>query len=222
MRSTQWSLPKGWPGGQPRRRSAFRCTCAWWTAAAQARIRTCGPGWWRPGRDTVARRTARSRERSERSVRRSARRTLTASFPRVPVHAGRPCCRASDAAGGTERHRRHDAVAFRTGCVRADLVGCAFREQGPVDDEPDVHQQRDRRQRSQADLQDEVRHGDGQDAEGDLRADGDDHGCLQARSEEHTSELQSQFHLVCRLLLEKKKKTNKSVTHLKTKNIKQI
>src|SRR5438309_2560600 len=29
------------------------------------------------------------------------------------------------------------------------------------------------------------------------------------RSEEHTSELQSQFHLVCRLLLEKKKKYNK-------------
>src|SRR5689334_24995482 len=28
-----------------------------------------------------------------------------------------------------------------------------------------------------------------------------------ARSEEHTSELQSQFHLVCRLLLEKKKTT---------------
>src|SRR5689334_24796969 len=28
-----------------------------------------------------------------------------------------------------------------------------------------------------------------------------------ARSEEHTSELQSQFHLVCRLLLEKKKRT---------------
>src|SRR5689334_23732912 len=33
------------------------------------------------------------------------------------------------------------------------------------------------------------------------------------RSEEHTSELQSQFHLVCRLLLEKKKK-NKSITRL--------
>src|SRR5689334_24736568 len=31
------------------------------------------------------------------------------------------------------------------------------------------------------------------------------HG-LAHRSEEHTSELQSQFHLVCRLLLEKKKK----------------
>src|SRR5689334_24447956 len=31
----------------------------------------------------------------------------------------------------------------------------------------------------------------------------------QERSEEHTSELQSQFHLVCRLLLEKKKKKRK-------------
>src|SRR6266481_5680331 len=30
------------------------------------------------------------------------------------------------------------------------------------------------------------------------------------RSEEHTSELQSQFHLVCRLLLEKKKRSNRS------------
>src|SRR5689334_24850156 len=30
------------------------------------------------------------------------------------------------------------------------------------------------------------------------------------RSEEHTSELQSQFHLVCRLLLEKKKKNSKT------------
>src|SRR5689334_24612438 len=34
-----------------------------------------------------------------------------------------------------------------------------------------------------------------------------------SRSEEHTSELQSQFHLVCRLLLEKKKSTsNRSST----------
>src|SRR6266568_7920599 len=31
-------------------------------------------------------------------------------------------------------------------------------------------------------------------------------GLTNKRSEEHTSELQSQFHLVCRLLLEKKKK----------------
>src|SRR5438309_6358446 len=32
------------------------------------------------------------------------------------------------------------------------------------------------------------------------------------RSEEHTSELQSQFHLVCRLLLEKKKNTCRLIT----------
>src|SRR2546422_4864369 len=31
------------------------------------------------------------------------------------------------------------------------------------------------------------------------------------RSEEHTSELQSRLHLVCRLLLEKKKKKNKQI-----------
>src|SRR5688572_31193764 len=35
---------------------------------------------------------------------------------------------------------------------------------------------------------------------------------LAARSEEHTSELQSQSNLVCRLLLEKKKKKNKCHT----------
>src|SRR5689334_24012702 len=33
---------------------------------------------------------------------------------------------------------------------------------------------------------------------------------LEIRSEEHTSELQSQFHLVCRLLLEKKKKKDRT------------
>src|SRR5205809_3944189 len=33
-----------------------------------------------------------------------------------------------------------------------------------------------------------------------------DEGAVEARSEEHTSELQSRLHLVCRLLLEKKKK----------------
>src|SRR5438309_3521926 len=33
---------------------------------------------------------------------------------------------------------------------------------------------------------------------------------LVGRSEEHTSELQSQFHLVCRLLLEKKNSTTSS------------
>src|SRR6267143_6598136 len=42
--------------------------------------------------------------------------------------------------------------------------------------------------------------------------------CNPPRSEEHTSELQSQFHLVCRLLLEKKKKQNKEVYCKKKKN----
>src|SRR3989449_7341641 len=45
----------------------------------------------------------------------------------------------------------------------------------------------------------------------DGRQEGEDihHARLQTnRSEEHTSELQSRLHLVCRLLLEKKKKTN--------------
>src|SRR6267143_2770954 len=37
------------------------------------------------------------------------------------------------------------------------------------------------------------------------------------RSEEHTSELQSQFHLVCRLLLEKKKKKKKKQKMIKKK-----
>src|SRR2546422_5516008 len=35
---------------------------------------------------------------------------------------------------------------------------------------------------------------------------------ITARSEEHTSELQSRLHLVCRLLLEKKKKKKKKTT----------
>src|SRR6267143_4418611 len=55
------------------------------------------------------------------------------------------------------------------------------------------------------------------------------HSVFVPRSEEHTSELQSQFHLVCRLLLEKKKKNkcgsllyirhnNKTNTNIKTGN----
>src|SRR2546429_6687955 len=36
----------------------------------------------------------------------------------------------------------------------------------------------------------------------------------ESRSEEHTSELQSRLHLVCRLLLEKKKKKTYSMCHL--------
>src|SRR5438477_9758684 len=42
-----------------------------------------------------------------------------------------------------------------------------------------------------------------------LRREGDEElACAEGRSEEHTSELQSHVNLVCRLLLEKKKKRN--------------
>src|SRR5712691_12020703 len=41
------------------------------------------------------------------------------------------------------------------------------------------------------------------------------------RSEEHTSELQSQSNLVCRLLLEKKKKQTNTLQYAKDKNIEQ-
>src|SRR5258708_12607959 len=44
-------------------------------------------------------------------------------------------------------------------------------------------------------------------------ADQPEFDAAELRSEEHTSELQSPDHLVCRLLLEKKKK-NKSVTYI--------
>src|SRR5205809_5380343 len=43
-----------------------------------------------------------------------------------------------------------------------------------------------------------------------LKAEGLGH--VFARSEEHTSELQSRLHLVCRLLLEKKKSSTRSAT----------
>src|SRR6266567_8888168 len=46
-------------------------------------------------------------------------------------------------------------------------------------------------------------------------------GCAPAtscgRSEEHTSELQSQSNLVCRLLLEKKKKNKHNISYIKIK-----
>src|SRR2546422_8582352 len=41
-------------------------------------------------------------------------------------------------------------------------------------------------------------------------------GAHQHRSEEHTSELQSRLHLVCRLLLEKKKKNKNKTKKLRT------
>src|SRR2546422_2617621 len=39
-------------------------------------------------------------------------------------------------------------------------------------------------------------------------------GSSRVRSEEHTSELQSRLHLVCRLLLEKKKKTRNKILYV--------
>src|SRR2546427_421027 len=42
---------------------------------------------------------------------------------------------------------------------------------------------------------------------------GEGHREVPGRSEEHTSELQSQSNLVCRLLLEKKKKKSKKLKH---------
>src|SRR3989449_8700129 len=42
---------------------------------------------------------------------------------------------------------------------------------------------------------------------------------MQFRSEEHTSELQSRLHLVCRLLLEKKKKKNDESTNASTETM---
>src|SRR3712207_7155497 len=47
---------------------------------------------------------------------------------------------------------------------------------------------------------------------GGAGSDGRD-GAVVARSEEHTSELQSRQYLVCRLLLEKKKKLTRASTH---------
>src|SRR3712207_8871454 len=43
-------------------------------------------------------------------------------------------------------------------------------------------------------------------------------GILGTRSEEHTSELQSRQYLVCRLLLEKKKKINNSINYRSIKS----
>src|SRR5437868_10514882 len=53
------------------------------------------------------------------------------------------------------------------------------------------------------------------------RGDGQHDGCPAAdvaRSEEHTSELQSRFDLVCRLLLEKKKKKSQHYFHFRYMN----
>src|SRR5882724_13134134 len=54
----------------------------------------------------------------------------------------------------------------------------------------------------------------------DPRADRRDRDARRTRSEEHTSELQSLRHLVCRLLLEKNKKKQREKSDKKKKNTK--
>src|SRR2546422_1818607 len=44
----------------------------------------------------------------------------------------------------------------------------------------------------------------------------------ETRSEEHTSELQSRLHLVCRLLLEKKKKLKKNAPYISSTSMRQL
>src|SRR5437870_6607069 len=56
-----------------------------------------------------------------------------------------------------------------------------------------------------------LQHRDGAGAGGGVQPGAEDE-LAAVRSEEHTSELQSRGHLVCRLLLEKKKKIHKTVT----------
>src|SRR2546427_13020315 len=51
----------------------------------------------------------------------------------------------------------------------------------------------------------------GADEEPPVRGHGEEAAAVLPRSEEHTSELQSQSNLVCRLLLEKKKKKKKNI-----------
>src|SRR5688572_31040065 len=71
--------------------------------------------------------------------------------------------------------------------------------------------QRDRQDRSRQDLRgaDHHQHRGGHRSGQGLGGVGRQGAALRDRSEEHTSELQSQSNLVCRLLLEKKKTTTK-------------
>src|SRR2546422_2802573 len=61
----------------------------------------------------------------------------------------------------------------------------------------------------------EGRHRDDKDQHREHQDDGE---AVEHRSEEHTSELQSRLHLVCRLLLEKKKKVNTEKSSLSRQN----
>src|SRR5260370_19678230 len=57
---------------------------------------------------------------------------------------------------------------------------------------------------------------DNRSAASNRRADAETPVCVLIRSEEHTSELQSHLNLVCRLLLEKKKKQKEFTSSLRT------
>src|SRR2546426_8793043 len=76
----------------------------------------------------------------------------------------------------------------------------------PILREP--QQRPDRAVQSPAERRREVIHGAGTSRRRRWRSAAARRGCAPSRSEEHTSELQSPCNLVCRLLLEKKKKEN--------------
>src|SRR5687768_17885672 len=98
--------------------------------------------------------------------------------------------RRAELGGGEERLRRHQAAGKLTARQRIDFLfdAASFQEV----DKLVTHRCRD------FGMADQIVPGD---------------GVVAGRSEEHTSELQSRLHLVCRLLLEKKKKNNKHAQH---------
>src|SRR5207302_11344864 len=106
-------------------------------------------------------------------------RFLPLSRPHRPLHSF-PTRRSSDLAAMMNRRR----FLMRTGSATAALVGGGLCFASlPGDNLPDGSQSRNMITRAAQEA-------------------------IDRRSEEHTSELQSRENLVCRLLLEKKKKTN--------------
>src|SRR2546430_13938379 len=110
----------------------------------------------------------------------------------------------SDAAGAarSQQHpaqRRPPRVRRRRGCRGLPLADADSREHHLLDRDSERHRRDnllrlERRERRHSDPHQERQLSRNQSA-------------IRTRSEEHTSELQSQSNLVCRLLLEKKKKT---------------
>src|SRR5256886_9561458 len=107
----------------------------------------------------------------------------------------------------------HDRLAASDEDIHDDQLACAIRVHVPVHeagrDVEEVPGPRDRRVRAlRAVLESELT-GDQEAIEfvGSVMMPTRYRSALESRSEEHTSELQSQSNLVCRLLLEKKQKT---------------